>query len=202
MQAFIENWFQTPIILVDASDLLPLARKVFSTTDFKAFTNDLYPNGFSTYYCDSNEHFYSHEEVQPIIQTIIDTSSLFGEQQGVSRDTHRSCVKSIWMSRMNKGASHSRHVHGDAHLCGTLYVDAPENAASIRFHSPVSTVIKFCPMPVSADGNPYTSLYVDHSPSPGKLVLWPGWLEHEVLLNEVEGNRDSISFNIVFERIK
>jgi len=43
---------------------------------------------------------------------------------------------------------------------------------------------------------------VDYEPAPGRLILWNGWLEHEVPLNAVDGNRDSISFNLVFKEKK
>ena len=75
-----------------------------------------------------------------------------------------------------------RHVHGDAHMCGAMYVDAPPGAAPIRFHSPLTTVMRFCPLPTLLTGNKATAEYVEYEPTPGRLILWDGWLEHEVPL--------------------
>jgi hypothetical protein len=58
--------------------------------------------------------------------------------------------------------------------------------------------MRFCPLPTAAADNKATANYVDYEPTPGRLILWDGWLEHEVPLNLADGNRDSISFNIVF----
>jgi len=39
--------------------------------------------------------------------------------------------------------------------------------------------------------------YVSQQPSPGLLVLWESWLRHEVPLNRNQGERVSVSFNLV-----
>jgi len=36
-----------------------------------------------------------------------------------------------------------------------------------------------------------------HDPVPGSLLLWESWLRHEVPLNRAQGERISVSFNMV-----
>ena len=200
MQAVLENWFPTQLMLVDAAEILSPARAIFAATNFLDFQDERYLNGYTTFYSNPTQHFMQHPEASIIVNAITDAANALGQSQGVDLQIWRATNIRLWMNRMHAGCSHGRHVHGDAQICGTLYVDAPEGAAAIRFHNPFANIARFCLLP--ADGkNPASCEYVDHTPAPGKLLLWNGWLEHEVLPNQVQGNRDSISFNVSFERI-
>ncbi len=204
MEARVENWFPTQTLIVDAAQLLPAARDMFARTDFPSIDCKpySYTNGFTTYHDNPFARFVQHPAARDFFSVFESAANVFGQSQGIDLNTHSACVSAVWISRIDKGGSHLRHVHGDAHMCGTMYVDAPFGASPIRFHSPVTTVMRFCPLPKAAANNKATAEYVDYEPTPGRLLLWDGWLEHEVPLNPAEGNRDSISFNIVFKEKK
>ena len=200
MEARVENWFPTQTLIVDAAQLLPAARDMFAKTDFRSIDCKpySYTNGFTTYHDNPFARFTQHPSARDFFAVFESAANVFGQSQGIDLNTHSACVSAVWISRINKGGSHLRHVHGDSHMSGTMYVDAPSGASPIRFHSPVTTVMRFCPLPTAVKSNKATAEYVDYEPTPGRLLLWDGWLEHEVPLNPAEGNRDSISFNIVF----
>jgi uncharacterized protein (TIGR02466 family) len=203
MEARVENWFPTQTLIVDATQLLPAARDMFAKTEFPALKcKPCCQNGFTTYHDNPFARFLQHPSARDFFTVFESAANVFGRSQGVDLNTHSAGVTAVWISRVNKGGSHLRHVHGDAHMCGTMYVDAPPEASPIRFHSPVTTVMRFCPLPTAAADNKATANYVDYEPTPGRLILWDGWLEHEVPLNLADGNRDSISFNIVFKEKK
>ena len=178
---------------------------MFAKTDFQSLSGspgDNYRNGFTTYHDNPFARFIQHPAARDFFTLFENAANAFGQSQGVDLNTFGACVTAVWISRINKGGTHLRHVHGDAHMCGAMYVDAPPGASPIRFHSPLTTVMRFCPLPTLLTGNKATAEYVDYEPTPGRLILWDGWLEHEVPLNLVEGNRDTISFNIVFKQKK
>jgi uncharacterized protein (TIGR02466 family) len=202
MEARVENWFPTQTAILDAPQLLPAARDMFAKTDFPSLARKpAYKNGFSTYDDNSFARFVQHPYARDFFSVFESVANAFGQSQGVDLNTHSASVTAVWISRLNKGGCHLRHVHGDSHIVGTMYVDAPSGAAPIRFHSPLATVMRFCPLP-TAGTNKATADYVDYAPIPGRLILWNGWLEHEVPLNPADGNRDSISFNLVFKENK
>jgi uncharacterized protein (TIGR02466 family) len=203
MEARVESWFPTQTVVADAAQLLPAARDMFARTDFPSLDRKpSYRNGFTTYDDNPFARFVQHPSARDFFSVFEDVANAFGQSQGVDLNTHSACVSAVWINRLTKGGRHLRHVHGDSHMCGTMYVDAPSGASPIRFHSPVTTVMRFCALPTAAADNRATADYVDYEPAPGRLILWNGWLEHEVPLNAVDGNRDSISFNLVFKEKK
>lgn len=194
--AMVQEWFPTQIMSGDASDLIPIAQKLFEMTDFTKHQNELYENGSTTYY--SNIKYPDIPDIVNFKSNIIECCLELAKIQGVDLENNKLEFGDMWLNSMGKDCTHQSHVHGDSSYSGTFYVNNPEGASKIRFHSPVKEYYDFCPLPIlkSESGNRVTCAYCEHEPSPGKLVLWNSWLRHEVLINKSETPRLSISFNI------
>ena len=102
----------------------------------------------------------------------------------------------MWVNVLSEGGSHSSHIHTNAVLSGTYYVKSPEGAGPIVFEDPRHALMMAAPPRKSSAPRPLRT-YVSQQPSPGLLVLWESWLRHEVPLNRAEGERISVSFNLV-----
>ena len=195
----IENWFSTQIATIDASEVLSCARRKFDAVDFSKYSKDEYKHGQTTYFDDAAE-YAKDPDLAELHYLVCNSVEVFAQQQGVDIKRLQCCVTEMWLNRMMADASHAKHVHGSSHYSGTLYVNSPEGAGPIRFHSPLDALWKFCPLPVADEGNPYTCSYVTHEPTPGKMLAWNSWLDHEVLPGSFSGFRDSISFNVRLEK--
>lgn len=195
MDVLVSNWFSTQIISVDASSVLQCAKQKFESVDFGPYTVDNYKNGVTTYFSNSSE-FANDVDLLPLHKLIQDVVAPVARMQGVNMDKFGVEVTEMWLNRMGKGAAHGAHVHPSGHYSGTLYVNADDTAAPIRFYNPVAKLWRFCPLPVSQDDNEVTCEFVTHMPTEGKMLLWNSWLEHEVLENHSTDFRDSISFNV------
>ena len=201
MQGYIENWFTTNVLYADASSLIEPVKQIFLETDFSKFVDTRYPNGSTTYFSGSSDTFFNHPQSQAFVNTLTDATTHLASLQGVDMTVYLPIVTEIWMTQMGKGACHPKHVHSNSHFSGTFYLTSPDGSSPIRFYSPLELLWSFCPLPTADDSNPITSRYVDHQPHPGKLLIWNSWLAHEVLPNNTESPRESVSFNIKLERI-
>ncbi len=97
---------------------------------------------------------------------------------------------SLWVNVLPRGGSHTSHIHTNAVISGTYYVNAPPGASPIVFEDPRHAMMMAAP-PRKA------GIYESRMPKAGTLMLWESWLRHEVPMNQAETERISVSFNCV-----
>jgi uncharacterized protein (TIGR02466 family) len=102
----------------------------------------------------------------------------------------------MWVNILPEGGSHSSHIHTNAVLSGTYYVKSPPGAGPIVFEDPRHVLMMAAP-PRKASAPRQLRTYVAQEPAQSSLLLWESWLRHEVPLNRAEGERISVSFNLV-----
>jgi uncharacterized protein (TIGR02466 family) len=97
-----------------------------------------------------------------------------------------------WASIYPRGAYVARHNHGTAHWSGVYYVEVPDEDAKICFDDPKEYSLSHEPHGFKFRGR------MQHTfvPTPGTLLLWPGYVNHSSLPNNSDLNRTIISFNI------
>jgi len=98
-----------------------------------------------------------------------------------------------WLALYQKGQYAQIHDHGDADISGVIYFQTNGNDGNIFFTSPnphLRTAKIFQHLP---------SMTWTHQPAVGKVILFPGWLQHGVMTNETDGIRVSFSFNVKFK---
>ena len=103
-------------------------------------------------------------------------------------------LDSLWVNLLKAGGHHSGHIHPNAAISGTFYVEAPPGSGAIRFEDPRMPLMMAAP-PRSEDAPEELKTFVSIEPRPGMLLLWESWLRHEVLAGTTKGDRLSISFN-------
>jgi uncharacterized protein (TIGR02466 family) len=102
----------------------------------------------------------------------------------------------MWVNVLSEGGSHSSHLHTNAVLSGTYYVTSPEGSGPIVFEDPRHGLMMAAPPRKATAPRPMRT-YVSEVPAPGTLILWESWLRHEVPMNRAQGERISVSFNLV-----
>jgi uncharacterized protein (TIGR02466 family) len=103
---------------------------------------------------------------------------------------------SLWVNVMPEGGSHTSHIHPNAVISGTYYVNVPPGAGPIVFEDPRLASLMAAP-PRKPNAPREFKSHVSEIPKPGTVILWESWLRHEVPLNRASGSRISISFNYV-----
>ena len=102
-------------------------------------------------------------------------------------------IKQSWMTLTNQGESSHTHSHGSTDISGVYYFKTNENDGSIYFESSNKL------MNASAMFSSSTHT-ISYKPEVGKLILFPGFLEHGVYENTTDHERVSVSFNIFVNR--
>ena len=87
---------------------------------------------------------------------------------------------------------HTRHHHGADGISGVYWVRANEQAGPLAFYNP-NTIADY----VEADDktNPYRTMTAMYKPVKGKILLFPSYLNHEVLPSQDGVIRTTIAFN-------
>ena len=99
-------------------------------------------------------------------------------------------IYSAWFSKFELGSYAQVHNHGHADISGVYYFKVPDNFGAELY---------FCsPMKVAEQTPCFSSLSqrLSIAPKEGKLILFPGWLEHGVKTNLSQEERVSVSFNV------
>lgn len=101
---------------------------------------------------------------------------------------------SLWVNLLKPGAQHTAHIHPGSAISGTVYVEVPEGASSIRFEDPRLGLMMAAPQ-VKPGAPAARQRFVPVTPKAGEVLLWESWLRHEVPRNGAKTPRLSISFN-------
>jgi uncharacterized protein (TIGR02466 family) len=104
-------------------------------------------------------------------------------------------VDNYWFNINHPGCSNLEHTHSRCFLSGTIYIDVPENSGNIVFKRSA-----FEDYIISSNiGSGTTKLsasYWKYSVVPNQLMIFPGWLLHEVEKNNSNNDRISMAFNV------
>ena len=113
----------------------------------------------------------------------------------------------MW-ANINMRYSHNRnHVHPGALWSGVYYIQTPKDSGRIWFTDPRGEAHTMVPRHgPHKDRSQWREVY--YEPIPGRLILFPGWLTHEVEPNlnkefkedDRRGYRYSLSFNFIQNR--
>lgn len=103
-------------------------------------------------------------------------------------------LDSLWVNILKAGGGHSGHIHPHSIVSGTVYVEVPEGAVSLKIEDPRLPLMMAAP-PRTADSPAEIRPFLYLQPRPGTLFLWESWLRHEVPQGRRSGDRISISFN-------
>lgn len=103
-------------------------------------------------------------------------------------------IPNLWFNVNPYGGYQGRHHHASNLLGGTYYVQCPQNSGKISFSNPVPFAYYKGQTPIHEH---LTLNDFSFEPREGTLLLWPGWADHEISVNNnKEENRMTISFGI------
>ena len=105
-------------------------------------------------------------------------------------------IGTMWANINKKFSYNKTHVHPGSLWSGVYYVKAPENYGDLLIKYPRSGPLILDPRRDENKQRP-RQLWneVKYKPTVGRLIIFPGWLPHEVDANQSEDERISISFN-------
>jgi len=91
------------------------------------------------------------------------------------------------------------HNHNNSLFSGVLYIKTSENCGDIKFHNKVNNNFSETITLKYEEYNIYNSSSFYFKPSDGLILLFPSYLNHEILPNLSEDLRYCLAFNIFIE---
>lgn len=95
------------------------------------------------------------------------------------------------------------HVHPGRYWTFVYYVKAEPNCGDLELASPLKNMLGYAiPNQVYSQLTPFNTLQWNVSPVAGKLVMFPGWIEHRAHQNKSNADRISIAFNADIQNLR
>ncbi len=143
---------------------------------------------------------HHRKEYTPLIKELFKMQEEIYHSEGYHPDTEAVC-DNMWANVNYKYSHNKNHVHPGAQWSGVYYIKAPEKCGHIWFTDPCGQ--RHIDMPIMGDRIKKPVHYwreVHYQPIEGRLIMFPGWLTHEVAQNMCDlkgekGWRVSVSFN-------
>ena len=118
----------------------------------------------------------------------------FAEDLAFDLDGRALVLEDLWINILPEGGFHSAHLHPHSVISGTTYVSMPEGASALKLEDPRHAMMMAAP-PRRKDAREEMQNFIYVSPAVGDVLLWESWLRHEVVMNQAEDERVSVSFN-------
>ena len=193
MQLLTSEWFATPIWTGTVADA-PALNRALETACYALRERD--PGGSQN----TNVHGW---QSQADIQHEPDFSALIPKLLEACKEAGRSAhfkpdaryFIEAWANINPPGAYNLVHTHPNCHLSGCYYISAPPDSGRLFFRDPRPAVHVTCP-PVEGQ-SPLAMNNLRVPPEPGRLYIFPAWLEHGVEPNAGRQDRLGVAFNIV-----
>lgn len=143
---------------------------------------------------------HHRKEYHSLVKELFKMQQEIYEAEGYHPDTEAIC-DNMWANVNYKYSHNKNHVHPGAQWSGVYYIKCPPNCGHIWFTDPCGQ--RHIDMPIMADKKAKPAHYwreVHYQPVEGRLIMFPGWLTHEVAQNMCDlkgedGWRVSVSFN-------
>lgn len=153
-----------------------------------------YLYGYTSYGSMDQLHLFSSsfDEIKKKIDKHLAT---FVKEVGWDISPKELALSKMWVNIMPKGTIHTGHIHPLSVVSGTFYVSLPKkNVPALKFEDPRFTQMMATPPKKKTVKTKNLNFY-NFTPKEGDIVLFESWLRHEVVQNNSEDLRISVSFN-------
>jgi len=132
-------------------------------------------------------------------QEILDRATEYIRHYGIAVTQDDLRVDS-WINFFYPGQSEQQHNHYGNFISGVYYISAPENSGVYRFYDPAHQKTMWSGIYLKNKETNITNMNSgQYVAEPGKMIMFPSWLEHAVFTNKSDSIRISLAFNINFK---
>ena len=158
------------------------------------WSRERYPGGYTSYGSMDRLHRFSSTFDQ--LRARIDTHvAVFA--RALHWELRRGTTLELtdcWINIMKLGAAHGSHLHPQAVISGTYYVQVPARSPGLKFEDP--RLAQMMAAPSRRGSAPIEQRpHVTYPARAGQVILFESWLRHEVASHRARDERISISFN-------
>ncbi len=184
-----------------ADSILPVAEEYLQKYG-ESFRGD---SGYITTYYNNecSSLILKDDRFQPLIKYLVETAIKFLENEQVDSTFFKDSInntKFLFINKTQRGGSHPIHAHPKSLLSGCFYLKTTQDSSPIIFQDPRDYYkYNYYPLKRSADKNIYASSFTTEVVVPavaGDILMWPSWLEHQVVTSTSNDDRIGIAYNL------
>lgn len=158
------------------------------------WSRDSYPGGYTSYGSLDRLHRFSSTFDALRVRIDAHVAAFARALRWELRRGSRLEMTDCWINIMGHGAAHGSHLHPQAVISGTYYVQVPANSPGLKFEDPRLAQMMASP-PRKASSPIEQRSHVTYPARAGQVILFESWLRHEVPSHRARGERISVSFN-------
>jgi uncharacterized protein (TIGR02466 family) len=192
----IKNIFETKIYEVDMPnyDKQGTIDKLMPFFDESSLHLNSEGEGKSNYW-QINGKLHDHVDISDITTFIMEHARIYWKTLGYGR-IEKLKISHSWANITPHNGWIRNHNHLPCPIVGSFYVNATPEMGNLIIEHPLSTMLAFQPWENMSLTESYTNT-IEIEAYSGKLVLFPGYLNHWVHKNETHEDRIGIAFNIM-----
>ena len=143
----------------------------------------------------SQTDMHTKEEYNPLKEKLFEMQKEIFENE---RLKHKAILNTMWANINYPGNSNRAHIHPNSLLSGVYYVKAAKKSGNLVLFDPRQAVQMTLPDRIESKIPPPLWREIEYEPTPGRIIIFPSWLWHEVQPNMSKDIRISISFNFLY----
>lgn len=190
----LDHWFPSTVGRSDHPEwldsMIKASEKIFAES---SLNESFYYNGRTTY---GTRNLAFDPDFSAFTEFIKQSAKDFLDMQGYDPEAVN-WRPYLFANSFKQGSNHPKHVHTQCSVSGIYYLKTPPGSSSIVFYpnQPFKDFFDYMFQRKPGD-NWYSMPSTTYTPYPGLLLLWPGWLYHEVPPNNSSEPRTSLVFNL------
>lgn len=130
----------------------------------------------------------------PLFDRVLEAAEEVAEFGQWALKDYRVEVINAWGIINPRHGYNTLHNHPLSFLSGVYYLQGNEDSGNIEFRDPRE--VRMMEVIPQSGNNRWTFKSVRYAPEPGRMLIFPSWLLHEVKPNQSDEDRICISFNV------
>jgi len=194
-----EAWYPTLIFFKDLPNSKELNKKLLKDIyKWKKEDEGIVRSNTTGWHSAVNMH--EKKEFMPLVTELFKMQKEIYQKLNYSEET-TPMMDNMWANVNYKYAYNKNHTHPGAQWSGVYYIKSPKKSGNIWFTDPRPQTSMETTAYQPDKKRPTSQLReVYYEPIEGRLIMFPGWLLHEVEMNQSDlkgedGHRVSVSFN-------
>lgn len=177
-------------------------RKVdnFELPDIKQleFTSRLPTGGNHTFLTSVNKNILDQQEYQHIRDLVLNEVYAYARETLCVSKNIEFYITNSWININRPGDQCNAHTHNNSLISGVLYLKAPENSGDLFFYRDINSLLPFPPaLDLETDNeNIFNCKHFSITPKMNDICLFPSVIMHSVGINESNGERWCLPFNV------
>lgn len=155
-----------------------------------------YPSGYTTYF--EQPTLFAEPPFDQLAEFIFRAGTEFAAERGYDMSKCRLAMTSMWGNVQYENGIHALHHHPNSNMSGVYYAQTPDNSGRLRIRDP--NILARMAEPPCDRHTMVSANSMEINPKEGRLVIFPSYLEHEVMPHGSDSPRVSVSYNIKIER--